>query len=299
MSTVSSGSKPTSVAARPVVINRRPGGWRRIVNGTNLAALLVAAFVAAPLYWLVATSLKSTTDVGAAHPTLIPHQPTFSNYSNAFSNYHFATYIVNSAVVTVISTVLVLSLGTGAGYALARLPLRGKASVMTALLMISLFPTVALAAPLYLLMRDAGWLNSYQGLIVVYTALNLPFSIWIIRNYMLAIPKEMEEVAWMDGASPLRTVVSVILPQAKPGLFTAGVFTFVACWTEFLIALTLNNDDQHRTIPVGIALFGGQFTTPYGTIFAAATVAMLPIALLVLIFRRAVVSGLTAGAVKG
>jgi multiple sugar transport system permease protein len=176
---------------------------------------------------------------------------------------------------------------------------RGKSAVMMSLLMISLFPTVALAAPLYLLMRDIGWLNSYQGLILVYTALNLPFAIWILRNYFLSIPKEMEEVAWMDGASPMRTVVSVILPQAKPGLFTAGVFTFVACWTEFLLALTLNSDNRYRTIPVGMALFGGQFVTPYGTIFAAATVAILPIALLVLVFRRAVVSGLTAGAVKG
>lgn len=103
----------------------------------------------------------------------------------------------------------------------------------------------------------------------------------------------------MDGATPLRTVVSVILPQAAPGLFTAGIFTFVARWTEFLMALTLNNDDEHSTIPVGLTLFGGQFTTLYGTIFAAATVAMLPIAIIVLVFRRAIASGLTAGAVKG
>ncbi|WP_230993540.1 carbohydrate ABC transporter permease [Streptomyces endocoffeicus] len=106
----------------------------------------------------------------------------------------------------------------------------------------------------------------------------------------------MEEVAWLDGANPLRTVISIILPQAAPGIFTAGIFTFVACWAEFLMALTLDNDDQHRTIPVGMALFGGQFTTPYGTVFAAVTVAVLPIALIVLVFRRAIVSGLTAGA---
>jgi multiple sugar transport system permease protein len=278
---------------------RTTPGVRRWLNGTNLAALLVALFVAAPLYWLTATSFKTTRDVGAASPSLVPSSPTLANYQDAFHTYGFATYIANSAVVAVTSTLLVLALGTLAGYALARLPVRGKASVMVSLLMISLFPTVALAAPLYLLMREIGWLNSYQGLILAYTALNLPFAIWILRNYFLSIPKEMEEVAWMDGASPLRTVVSVILPQARPGIFTAGIFTFVASWTEFLIALTLNNDEQHRTIPVGIALFGGQFVTPYGTIFAAATVAMLPIALLVLIFRRAVVSGLTAGAVKG
>lgn len=278
---------------------RRGGRRPRWLNGTNLAALVIALFVAAPLYWLVATSFKNTRDVAASPPQYVPSAPTFSNYKDAFQTYNFSRYIENSAVVSIIATILVLGLGIFAGYALARLPVRGKSGVMVTLLMISLFPTVALAAPLYLLMRDIGWLNSYQGLILAYTALNMPFAIWILRNYLLSIPKEMEEVAWMDGASPVRTVVSVILPQAKPGIFTAGIFTFVASWTEFLIALTLNNDDAHRTIPVGIALFGGQYQTPYGTIFAAATVAMLPIAILVLVFRRAVVSGLTAGAVKG
>ncbi|QEV37222.1 carbohydrate ABC transporter permease [Streptomyces nodosus] len=269
----------------------------RYVNGTNLSVLLVVLFVSLPLYWLVATSLKGTREVATAN--LFPHAPTGSQYSTAFSTYDFGTYIETSVIVAVATTVLVLLLGIGAGYALGRLPLRGRNGIMVSLLMISLFPAVALAAPLYLLMRGIGWLNSYQGLILAYTAMTLPFAIWILRNYFISIPKEMEEVARMDGASPLRTVVSVILPQATPGIFTAGIFTFVASWTEFLIALTLNSEDRYRTIPVGIALFGGQFTTPYGTIFAASTVAMLPIALLVLVFRRAVVSGLTAGAVKG
>jgi multiple sugar transport system permease protein len=277
--------------------NRRRPDASRVI--TLVAALLVALFVALPLYWMVAASFKNTRDVAASPPQYFPTHPTTSNYSSAFRQYNFGRYIENSAIVSIIATLLVLGLGIFASYALARLPVRGKSGVMMALLMISLFPTVALAAPLYLLMRDIGWLNSYQGLILAYTALNLPFAIWILRNYFLAIPKEMEEVAWMDGASPLRTVISIILPQAKPGIFTAGIFAFVACWTEFLIALTLNNDDAHRTIPVGIALFGGQYTTPYGTIFAASAVAMLPIAILVLVFRKAVVSGLTAGAVKG
>ncbi|MFD4561931.1 carbohydrate ABC transporter permease [Streptomyces sp. NPDC058469] len=270
---------------------------RRRVTWTDLAALLVALFVALPLYWLVATSFKGTREVASAN--LVPHDPTLANYTSAFTTYDFATYIGNSALVAVCTTLLVLGLGIFAGYALGRLPMRGRNGIMVTLLMVSLFPTIALAAPLYLLMRDIGWLNSYQGLIVAYTALTLPFAIWILRNYFLSIPRAMEEVAWMDGASPVRTVWSVILPQALPGLFTAGVFTFVAAWTEFLVALTVNNEDRFRTIPVGIALFGGQYTTPYGTIFAASAVAMLPIGLLVVIFRRAVVSGLTAGAVKG
>jgi multiple sugar transport system permease protein len=271
---------------------------RRSKNlGTNIAAVAIAAFVALPLYWMVASAFKGQADITSA--AAVPPHPTTANFGNAFSNYDFGTYLMNSAIVAVATTVLVLGLGTFAGYALARLPIRGKTMIMTALLMISLFPTIAVVAPLYLLLRDIGWLNSYQGLVLAYTALMLPFAIWILRNFFLGIPKAMEESARVDGAGPLRTVLQVILPQALPGVFTAGVFTFVAAWTEFIIALTLNNSDHYRTIAVGIALFGGQFTTPYGTIFAASAVAMLPIAILVLVFRRAVVSGLTAGAVKG
>ncbi|TGB08876.1 carbohydrate ABC transporter permease [Streptomyces sp. MZ04] len=269
------------------------------VTWVHGAALLIALFVAAPLYWMFAGSVKSRGEIAANPPTLWPRKPTGDNYDEAFDRYNFGTYMVNSVVVAVLATIVVLALAVFAGYALARLPVRGKAPIMVTLLMISLFPAIALAAPLYLLMREIGWLNSYQGLILVYVALNVPFAIWILRNYFLGIPKEMEEVAWMDGASPVRTVVSVILPQARPGMFTAGVFTFTACWTEFLIAVTLNSADSFRTIPVGMALFGDQYDVPYGTIFAAASVSVLPVALLVLVFRRAVVSGLTSGAVKG
>ncbi len=148
-------------------------------------------------------------------------------------------------------------------------------------------------------MKVLGWLKRYQALIIPYTAFNFPFATWIVRNYMLGIPREMEETARIDGAGPLTTLWQVILPQARPGLFTAGIFTFTACWTEFLMALSFNSNNSYRTIPVGIALFGSQFTIPFGTIFAASTAAAIPIAVLVLVFRKSVVSGLTAGAVKG
>jgi multiple sugar transport system permease protein len=177
--------------------------------------------------------------------------------------------------------------------------MRGKFTLLVVLLMISVFPEIAVVSPLYLLLRNLGWLNSYQGLILPYTAFFLPFAIWILRNYFLAIPHEMEESARIDGASPVRTLWSIILPQAWPGLLTAGIFTFTACWTEFLMALTFNSSNDFRTIPVGVALFGSQFTVPYGTIFAASVVAVVPIGIVVFVFRRSVVSGLTSGAVKG
>ena len=279
--------------------NRTRTGWRRVVNGVNFAALVVFLFIILPLYWMIASAFKTPAHVGASPPQLFPHPLSVQNFSVAFSQNTFGRYIINSVIVAIVATALVLILGTLAGYALGRLPMRGKFTVLTILLMISVFPEIAVVVPLYALLRNIGWLNSYQALIIPYTAFFLPFAIWILRNYFLAIPHEMEESARIDGASPLRTIWTIILPQAWPGLFTAGIFTFTACWTEFLMALSFNVSNSYRTIPVGVALFGSQFTVPYGTIFAASVVAVVPIAILVFIFRRSVVSGLTAGAVKG
>ena len=279
--------------------NRSRHGWHRVVNGVNLAALLVFLFITLPLYWMIASAFKTPANVGASPPQYFPHPISTQNFSVAFSQNTFGRYIINSIVVAVVATVLVLLLGTLAGYAMGRLPMRGKFTVLVVLLMISVFPAIAVVVPLYALLRDIGWLNSYQALIIPYTAFYLPFAIWILRNYFMAIPHEMEESARIDGASPLRTIWSIILPQAWPGLFTAGIFTFTACWTEFLMALSFNVSNNYRTIPVGVALFGSQFTVPYGTLFAASVVAVVPIGILVFIFRRSVVSGLTAGAVKG
>lgn len=276
---------------------RKRKGWHRYINGVSVSTTVTIVFVTLPLYLMLVSSFKGSKGIGSA--AMYPKDFSTSNYSTAFSQYSFARYILNSVIVAVITTALVLFLATMAGYALGRLPMRGKLPIMVALLMISVFPAIAVIAPLFLLMRTIGWLNSYQALIVPYTAFNLPFAIWIMRNYMLGIPKEMEETGRIDGAGPIRTLYSIVLPQAKPGVFTAAIFTFTACWTEFLMALSFNSDNSFRTIPVGTALFGSPFTIPYGTIFAASVVAVVPIAALVLIFRKSVVSGLTAGAVKG
>ncbi|WP_288024000.1 carbohydrate ABC transporter permease [Arthrobacter sp.] len=267
--------------------------------GLAIACALTALFVVLPIYWMVATSFKTDAGVSAPSPQWFPNPLSAESYVNAFVNNSFGRYILNSVVVAIAATIIVLALGTLAGYALGRLPMRGKFTTLMLLLMISVFPAIAVIAPLYLLMRELDWLNSYQALILPYAAFNLPFAIWILRNYFLGIPREMEEMGRIDGANPLRTLWSIILPMALPGLFTAGVFTFTACWTEFLMALSFNSSNDFRTIPVGIALFGSPHITPYGTLFAASTVAVLPIAILVLVFRKSMVSGLTSGAVKG
>jgi multiple sugar transport system permease protein len=279
--------------------NRKRTGWHRYINGVTISTTVTVLFVVLPLYWLIASSFKSPNSIGNSPPDYGPTPFSFQNYSNAFVGYDFGIYFRNSVIVTLCATALVLLLGTMAGYALGRLPMRGKFTTMVILLIISVFPEVAVIAPLYLLMKDLNLLNSYPALILPYTAFFLPFAIWILRNYMLGIPKEMEETGRIDGAGPLRTVWSIVLPQALPGLFTAGIFTFTSCWTEFLMALTFDNSNSFRTIPVGIADFGGNFQVPYGTIFAASVVAVVPIGILVFVFRKFVVSGLTSGAVKG
>ncbi|HEU5392395.1 MAG TPA: carbohydrate ABC transporter permease [Streptosporangiaceae bacterium] len=279
--------------------NRKRTGWRRYINGINISAFFVVLFVGLPLYWLIASSFKTPANLGDSPPQYFPNPISTGNYTDAFKNNDFGQYFINSLIVTLFATALVLVLGTMAGYALGRMPMRGKFTLMVTLLIISVFPAIAVIAPLYLVLRNLDWLNSYQGLIIPYTAFNLPFAIWILRNYMLGIPKEMEETGRIDGAGPFRTLWTIILPMALPGIFTAGIFCFTACWTEFLMALTFDSANQYRTIPVGIAEFGTVFTVPYGTIFAASVVAVVPIGILVFIFRKFVISGLTSGAVKG
>ena len=279
--------------------NRTRKGWRKYVNTINISAVVIALLTALPIYWLFASSFKPTGELGALPPTILPQDPTLDHYREAFGQYSFSTYMFNSVLIAGASTAVVLALSLFSGYALARMPVRGKAPMLVGLLVISVFPTIAVLTPLYLLERSLGMLNSYHGLILPYIAFNLPFAVWIMRNYLKDLPFELEESARMDGASSTRTVLSIILPAARPGLFTAGIFTFTASFTEFLMAMTFNSEDGFRTVPVGIALFGSEFDIPYGTIFAASVIAILPIAILVLVFRKSVVSGMTAGAVKG
>lgn len=270
---------------------RRAGGY--------VVLIVMLLIIIAPFYWMVATSFKHNSSIGQYPPTPFPAHPTMKQYQVAFYQYGFGVYFQNSVIVSVIATLVVMVLAAFASYAVARLPIRGKAPLMIALLVISTFPQVAVVSPLFLLMQSLGWLNSYQALIIPYVAFNLPFAIWVMRAYFAGIPRELDEAARVDGANVMTIVTRVILPLATPGLFTGAIFTFVACWTEFFFALTFNSNNAFRTIPVGIALFGGQFTIPYGTIFAASTVAVAPIVLLVLVFQKWVVAGLTAGSVKG
>ncbi len=252
-----------------------------------------------PFYWLIMTSFKPQTELGSYPPNLLPKSWTLENYREALLDYDFLTNLMNSVLVSITATILVLVFSSMAAFAIAKLPLPKKYPMMAGLLVLSMFPPVTVAPALYIMLNSFGLLNTYTGLIIPYIAFNLPFSIWLLRNYFVQIPTDLLESARIDGASTFYTFLKIYLPLIKPGLFTAGIFTYIATWIEFFLALIINPDPSMRTVSVGIALFNGPFSIPYGTIFAGSVVAMFPIVILTIIFRKSIVSGLTGGAVKG
>lgn len=273
------------------------GSRRRFA--VDAGGILIGVLFMLPILWLVIASITPGGSIGSFPPEFFPENPSLANYFEAFDRFNFGRFFWNSVIIASASTLLVVLFGAPAAYGLARTKAKGRTTILVILLIMSIFPIVTVLTPLYTAMSALGWLNSYQALIIPYTSLNLPFAVWVMRNNFLAIAPEMEEAARIDGASELRAVWSVILPQALPGIFVAAVLTFVACWQEFLLALSFNSNAEYQTAPVGIALFGGSFIQPYGTIFAASVVALLPIAFVVVALRRWVIGGISQGAVKG
>ena len=192
-----------------------------------------------------------------------------------------------------------MALGAGCAYALARLQFPGKAPILALVLAVSMFPQISIVSPLYLLLRELRLLNTYPGLVLPYLTFAMPLTIWLLVGFFRQLPAQLEEAAFMDGASRLRTLWSVVIPLAAPGLATTAILTFLYSWNEFLFALSFALGPERYTVPVAIALFRGQYQVPWGEILAAAVVATVPVAVIVLVAQRRIVAGLTAGAVKG
>ncbi len=263
------------------------------------AVVPLVAVCSFPLYWSINTSLKTHNEIILWPPTWFPRKIYFENYISVFSAHHFERNLLNSAIVAGVTTAAALALGVLCAYALARLRFPGRMALMVLILMMSMFPRISILIPLFLMMRGLHWLNTYQGLIVPYISFSLPLAIWIMTSFFRGIPSELEEAALVDGATPLQAMVRVVLPLAAPGLVTAGLLVFIAAWNEFLFALNFTFDDTTRTVPVAIALFSRQFEIPWGELNAATVIVTVPLVLLVLIFQRRIIAGLTAGAVKG
>lgn len=266
-----------------------------------LAVGAILLFSLAPILWQVLTSVKTTADIAAIPNVYLPRQFTLEHYTEIFRRQPFWNYMLNSAVVALVSTLLCLAIGTPAAYALARLRLPGERMILAGVLIVTLFPYILLFLGLLELVRVFGLANNYLALIVPYTALNLPLTILVMRSFFQQLPTEIEDSAKVDGYSTVQMLLQILLPLTWPALVTTGILAFIAAWNEFIFALTFITRESMKTIPVAVAQLSGTavFEIPYGALAAATVIGTLPLVLLVLLFQRRIVQGLTAGAVKG
>jgi multiple sugar transport system permease protein len=264
-----------------------------------LAVAAIVLFCLFPFYWLINISLKTGADLSGSD--LLPPSPSLRNYEAIFNNADFTTALRNSAIVSLVTTFLALVVGSFCAYALARLRIRFKFVILGAILSITTFPAIAIAAPVFQLWTDIGLYNTLIGLIIPYLTFALPLAIYILVSFFKEIPRDLEEAALVDGATYFQAFYKVVVPLAAPGMATTAILTFIFAWNEFLLAVTLTSDPSARTVPAAIAFFTGsvQYEQPLGTIAAASVVISVPLILMVLLFQKRIVAGLTAGAVKG
>lgn len=270
-------------------------------------SLLIMVWTVIPLLWMLALSLKKAADLAipgkAVGGNFWPTDPTFDNYRLIFTggaSELFMPALRNSFVVCLVSTLISVVLAMFCAYAISRLEFPGKRLILSTALAVSFFPVISMVTPLYDLWRQIGLFDTIPGLILPYLALTLPLSIWTMTAFFKQIPWEMEQAAQVDGATSWEAFRKVIVPLASPGVFTTAIITFFTAWNDFVFAISLTSD-KARTVPAALAFFTGasQFEQPTGAIMAAAVVVTIPVVLLVLIFQRRIVAGLTSGAVKG
>jgi len=272
---------------------------RKLILPLGIIFLLI--FCLAPVLWQLLTSIKVSDDISAVPNIYFPSRYTLKHYIDLFIRRPFGLYIFNSAFVSISATVLCLGIGTPAAYALARLRLTGENIILSGILVITLFPFILFFLGLLEIIQVLKLGNNYLGLILPYTAVNLPLTISVMRSFFLQLPQELEDAAKVDGYNTWQMLTQIVLPLTVPALVTTGVLTFIFAWNEFIFALTFITRESMKTIPVATAQLGSTsvFEIPYGPIAAATVLGTLPLVLLVLFFQHKIVQGLTAGAVKG
>ncbi|QGN59107.1 carbohydrate ABC transporter permease [Nostocoides sp. HKS02] len=264
------------------------------------AVLIVGAVVTCvPFLMMVSTSFKKQTFVLEVPPKLIPHDPTLANYQQAWSSTGFATYFLNSVLVAVSTVAGVLLIGAMMAYAFARFEFPGKRPIFLMLVATLMIPGMMLIIPQYLVAKDLHVLDSRLGLVLFYVAGQLAFTTFLLRGFIVTIPRDLDEAMLIDGAGRFRIFWSLILPLCRPALATAGIFSFLGAWDEFVWAVTVIDSPEKRTLPIAIALFQGQHATSWGLVFAASVIAVVPVITVFIIFQRQFVAGVQAGALKG
>jgi trehalose/maltose transport system permease protein len=276
------------------------GRWRWVRRiGFGVIAVAIAVYSLFPFYWAIVSSLKDGPDLYRVE--FVPASPTLTNYVAVFAEQPFARNILNSAVVAGAAVAIALALAVLAAYALGRIEFRGRRALLIGILAVSMFPQVAILSGLFELVRWLGLYDRLDALIISYLVFTLPFTVWILTTYMRDLPRDLEDAALLDGATPLDLVVRVLLPLLAPAAAATGLLAFIVAWNEFLFALTFTLSAEARTVPVAIALISGasHFELPWGRIMAASVIVTLPLIALTLMFQRRIVAGLTAGAVQG
>jgi trehalose/maltose transport system permease protein len=279
------------------------GARRGIV--TNILFWLIVAVIIIytifPFYWAIVSSLTPPSDLFNTPVRYFPARPTVNAYGTVFQNETFRRALVNSAFISLTTVIISLAIGSLGAYALGRLKFRGRTIVLYTILSMTMFPAIAILGSLFTMVRALGIYNTPWALIMTYLTFTLPFTVWVLTNFFKSLPVELEQAAYVDGATTFQTFYMILLPLTAPGLVTTGLLAFINAWNEFLYALTFTISDSSRTAPVALALFSGQqqFEIPWADIMAAAVVVTVPLVVLVLFFQRRLVEGLTAGAVKG
>ncbi|MET0306667.1 MAG: carbohydrate ABC transporter permease [Solirubrobacterales bacterium] len=269
----------------------------------SIAILAVIVVALVPVVWLISISLKPTDAVTDGH--FLPSEISFDNYKSLFEggidDSPFIKPLINSILIALSTTVIAITFASFAAYAIARLEFPGKRVILAGALAIAMFPPISTVGPLFDMWRAIGLYDTYPGLIIPYLTFSLPLAIYVLVAFFREIPWELEQAAQVDGATPFQAFTKVIVPLAAPGMFTAAILVFIFAWNDFLFAISLTSSDASRTVPAALAFFTGEssFTQPTGSIAAAAVVVTVPIIVFVLLFQRRIVSGLTAGAVKG
>jgi len=264
-----------------------------------IGILVVVFYALLPVLWIMSLSLKDPATIGDGR--FLPQEWSFQNYEQLFETDAFTFALRNSFGIAAIATLIAIVLGSMAAYAIARLDFPGKTLILGGALAVAMFPPISIVGSLFDLWREIGLFDTWVGLIIPYMTFTLPLAIYTLSAFFREIPWELEQAAQVDGATPWQAYRKVIVPLAAPGVFTAAILTFIFAWNDFLFANTLTSTDASRTVPATLAFFtgGSQFEDPTGVISAAAVVVTVPIIIMVLIFQRRIVAGLTAGAVKG
>jgi multiple sugar transport system permease protein len=269
----------------------------RSLWGTGIAA--VVAFSLIPIVWIISLSLKDPSTL--ADGNFFPSKWSFENYKGIFKQTIFTDALRNSIGIAIIATMIAVALAAMAAYAISRLDFPGKTLILSAALAIAMFPPISIVGPLFNMWRSLSLFDTWQGLIIPYMTFTLPLAIYTLSAFFREIPWELEQAAQIDGATPFQAFWKIIVPLAAPGVFTTAILVFIFAWNDFVFAVSLTSTNHARTVPAALSAFPGasQFQQPTGSIAAAAVVVTVPIIIMVLIFQRRIVAGLTAGAVKG